>query len=186
MNLLKTRFGIDDLMLAMMQVPPERLSLEQLQEWIAHLDLRDELFKQHIAFCSQSYQRRLVCRTSRFDLLVLGWQPGQASSIHDHADSLNVTRVYQGCLTARLFDQTGPRCSNVNSSVQLQQETHLQADELATVDRYQIHQLANTSNENLVTLHLYARPLQTLQVYCPDSGQIERVPVQYDLVEIEE
>lgn len=183
MNLLKTRLSFEDFLLEMLRIPSDRLYLERLQDWIDCLDLRDELFRHHIQFCSQGYQRRLLCRTPRFDLLILCWQPGQASSIHDHADSLNVTRVYRGTLTARTFEPIAPVTSNrccPNNRMAIVQEQQLSKNQITAVDRYQIHQLANTSDENLVTLHLYARPLHQIQVYCPQTGQVSALPIHYD------
>lgn len=191
MNRIRTRLAIDDFILEMMRSPIDRLQLSQLQDWVADLDLKEELFKQHIAFCHRGYRRTLVCRTSRFDMLILCWQPGQSSTIHDHADSLNVTRVYQGHLTSRVF-QSPPKRSPFQdrcplnaadsgmSLVQMQEE-HLHRNALASVDRHQMHQLANTADENLVTLHVYARPLQDIHVYCPQTQQVSRMAVQYDL-----
>lgn len=180
MNLLKPKFAIDDFIAQSVQVPASQLQLAHLQEWAARLDLKDDLFRRHISFCSQSYQRKRLCRTSRFELLILCWQPGQSSTVHDHADSLNVTRVYQGVLTSRKF---GSSVSLTGKQLLTPQEEHLQKDELTAVDSYSIHQLANTSDENLVTLHVYARPLQDIRVYCPISGQSELVPVQPALEE---
>jgi cysteine dioxygenase len=165
MVLLQTRFGLDDLILKMMQMPYADLRLDQLRDWVATLHLSDQLFERHVSFSDRTYQRKLLCRTPRFDLLILCWQPGQSSTIHNHTDSLNVTRVYQGALTSRTFDrigQTDQRCC-------LQAEETLGAGAIATVDRQKIHQLANTSDENLVTLHIYARPLKTMRVYSPDG-----------------
>ncbi len=181
MNLLKRRFTLDDLILAMMQVPLTELQLAQLQNWLSKLDLKEDLFRQHISFCCQNYQRKLLCRTSCFDLLILCWQPNQESTIHHHGDSLNVTKVYRGILTSRTFsDHQSPTKKAPLVKVK---EEHLHKDELATVDRHQIHQLANTSAENLVTLHIYARPLKNLQVYSENSGRSKLIPVQYALEE---
>jgi cysteine dioxygenase len=182
MTLLKTRLALDDFMLEMLRMPPDQLQLHHLQDWMAHLDLQEDLFRQHLEFCDQGYRRKLLCRTSRFDMLILCWKPGQASTIHDHANSLNVTRVYQGVLTSRVFApaSTTPLSRCCQPALQVQSETDLAKNQLAAVDRYQIHQLANTSTENLITLHVYARPLQNLQVYCPRSGRLESVPVQYE------
>jgi cysteine dioxygenase len=196
MNLLKTRFGIDDLILEMLRVPIEQLRLDQLQDWVSRLELSDDLFNRHIRFCPKTYQRKLLCRTPRFDMLILCWQSGQASTIHDHQDSLNVTRVYQGQLTSRCFaaaypanqfsqfsrfsqSSQGTASTASSPSLRLNQETYLNSGELAVVDRHQIHQLANTSEENLVTLHVYARPLQDITVYCPRSGKAQSVSVPY-------
>lgn len=115
-------------------------------------------------------------------MLVLCWQPGQVSTIHDHADSLNVTRVYNGSLTSRFFEVDEQPVSN-RTLVRLKREDRLKKDDLAIVDRNEIHQLANTSEQKLVTLHIYARPLSNITVYCPNSGQSESVPVRYGLEE---
>ncbi len=176
MYLLKTRFAIDDFIVEMMRIPIERLQLSQLQAWVSQLELKDDLFRHHLCFRPEQYQRRLLCRTPRFDMLILCWQPGQASTIHDHQDSLNVTRVYRGQLTSRCF-----AAAEATNRPRLTQEVHLGPGDLAVVDRHQIHQLANTSNENLVTLHVYARPLQEITVYCPQSGIAESISVPYSL-----
>lgn len=180
MNLLKPKFAIDDFIAEIVQLPASQLQLAHLQDWVARLDLKDDLFRRHMSFCSQGYQRKLLCRTSRFEMLILCWQPGQSSTVHDHADSLNVTRVYRGVLTSRKF---GSSVSLTGRELLTPQAEHLQKDELTAVDSYSIHQLANTSDENLVTLHVYARPLQDIRVYCPISGQSELVPVQPALEE---
>jgi cysteine dioxygenase len=183
MMLVKARLSIDDFILEMMRVPQSELCLAQLRDWVNHLALSDELFDRHISFSGKGYQRRLICHTPWFDLLLLCWQPGQASTVHDHGESLNVTQVYQGVLTSRTFAtlQTNavsslpPSLHPVNAPLVLVQEEQVQRHQVVSVDRQQIHQLANTSAENLVTLHIYARPLRYLQVYCPPSGQAERV-----------
>ncbi|MBW4641558.1 MAG: cysteine dioxygenase family protein [Goleter apudmare HA4340-LM2] len=177
MNLLKPRLNIEDFMLAMMRVPSSQLHLVELEDWVSRLDLNDDFWQMHINFCCESYQRQLVCRTSRFDMVMICWQPQQCSNIHDHADSLNVTRVYQGVLTSRAFLRNDA-CKGKESLI-LNKEEYLQTDELTRVDRYEIHQLANTSAENLVTLHVYARPLTYIQVYSPITDQAERLPVRY-------
>jgi predicted metal-dependent enzyme (double-stranded beta helix superfamily) len=198
MNLLNPRFAIDDFILKMLQVPPAQLQLDQLQEWVSCLELKEELFDRHVSFDPVTYQRKLICRTPRFDMLILCWQPGQCSTIHDHQASLNVTKVHRGQLTSRCFapievaetaSEKGathslfrpgskPDCCS-QTKITLHEESYLERSALALVDRHEIHQLANTSTENLVTLHVYARPLQEIAVYCPESGRVERIPVQY-------
>ncbi len=191
MNLLSKQLSLDDFILAMLQVPIAKLQLDQLQDWVSRLTLKDDLFDRHITFKPDTYQRRLLCRTPRFDMLILCWQPGQQSSIHDHQESLNVTRVYRGQLTSRGFQaiDRSPslsftnQCSDPTAScsmpLHLCQEVQLEKSDLAVVDRHSIHQLANAADENLVTLHVYARPLQKLAVYCPQSGKSQLLPVHY-------
>jgi cysteine dioxygenase len=172
--------SLDDFVLEMAQIPSKDLTLEALKELAGHLDLRDDLIQEHIHFTDKSYARNLVCRTPRFDMLVLCWKPDQVTTIHDHAGSLNVTRVFNGELTSRMFrerERPGPgRCL-----VELASEERLGKEGFSCVDHGEIHQLANTSGKDLVTLHVYARPLKDITVYCPNTGEIDLVQLRYTL-----
>ncbi|MFB2922190.1 cysteine dioxygenase [Aerosakkonema funiforme] len=179
-NLLTKRLTLDNFISEMMSIAPQDLQIEQLQDLVGQLDLNDTLLRQHISFSDRTYARKLLCRTSRFDILVLSWHPGQFTTIHDHAGALNVTRVRSGTLTARLFEVYDER-SDREKLVRVVDEEQLGRGGLATVDRDRIHQLANTSDEKLVTLHVYAHPLTNINVYCPNSGQVDRVALQYTL-----
>lgn len=170
MNLLASQLTLDDFVVKMQNISPNKLKIEQLQDWSEQLKLNDNFLRSHIVFCSHCYQRQRLYRSSYFEILLLCWQPGQLTTIHDHNDSLNVTKIYQGVLTSRLFTQK-------DAGLSLIQEESLKSNELVSVDRYQIHQLANTSSDNLITLHIYAKPLKTIQAYCPLSGYTEQISV---------
>ena len=176
MKILETRLTLDDFRLKLQKVPIWQLELAQLQDWVAKLDVEGLAIASNICFSSENYQRQILFRDSNCEIILVCWQPGQFSSIHDHGDSLNVTRVYQGVLTSRIFTRNDAATGEF-SSVFLQ-EKYLQPDELIGVDRAQIHQLANTSEQNLITLNIYAKPLQQMQVYNPMSRQSQLSPIQ--------
>jgi predicted metal-dependent enzyme (double-stranded beta helix superfamily) len=176
------RINLDDFVLEMMRTQIKDLRIDALRDLFLHLDLREILINECVHFCPTKYARNLVCRTPRFDMLVLCWQPGQQTTIHDHAGSLNVTRVYSGTLTSRTFeayDRPGPG----RVLVRPQDEEQLGKSSVSCVDYKDIHQLANTSNDKLVTVHIYARPLKDITVYEPDSGEAKRMTVRYSLEE---
>lgn len=172
--------SLEDFVLEMMHIPIRELNLPALRELFSTLDLSDELIQEHIHFCDDSYARNLVCRTPRFDMLVLCWKPGHVTTIHDHAGSLNVTRVFGGELTSRMFEEAG-RPGPGRSLVRLRAEDRLEPGSFACVDHGEIHQLANTSDRELVTVHVYAKPLKDITVYCPNTGEIEKVTLRYTL-----
>jgi cysteine dioxygenase len=158
------------------------------------LDLDDALVGAHVRFVDERYARNLVCRTPHFELLVLCWKPGQASTIHDHAGSLNVTRVYSGELTSRTFRrrdgghgvaEVGGAASGAlpRGPVDLIDEQVLAGSGAATVDRGEIHQLANESDEGLVTVHFYAPPLSDIVVYSRTEPQTEVQRLRYSLAD---
>jgi uncharacterized NAD(P)/FAD-binding protein YdhS/predicted metal-dependent enzyme (double-stranded beta helix superfamily) len=175
MKLVKPRMTLEDFILEMIKVSSLELELRQLQDWVARLDLRDCGIEKHICFNPENYQRQLLYRDSKFEAILVCWQPGQFSPIHDHGDSLNVTRVYQGRLTSRTFARHD--CATEKLSAFLVEEKYLQKDEVIGVDRDRIHQLANTSEQNLVTLNVYVQPIQQMRVYHSTSKQSELLPV---------
>ena len=175
-----SQFSLDDFVAEMAHIPSRELTLSVLHELSGNLDIRDDLIRDHIYFSAGSYTRNLVCRTPRFDMLVLCWRPGHVTTIHDHCGSLNATRVLHGKLTSRLFREAG-RPSADRCLVELSEEEKLGPGGFSLVDRDEIHQLANTSGEDLVTLHVYAKPLRDILVYDPATGGLERVTLRYSL-----
>jgi predicted metal-dependent enzyme (double-stranded beta helix superfamily) len=158
------------------------------------LDLDDALIGAHVRFGDDHYARNLVCRTPQFELLVLCWKPGQASTIHDHAGSLNVTRVHSGVLTSRTFRrrdggrgvaEVGGAATGVlpRGPVDLIDEQVLAGSSAATVDRGEIHQLANESDEGLITVHVYGPPLTDIVVYSRTEPQTEVLRLRYTLAD---
>ncbi len=158
------------------------------------LDLDDALIGAHVRYCDERYARNLVCRTTAFELLVLCWKPGQASTIHDHAGCLNVTRVYSGELTSRVFRRrdggSGVAAAGGAESeelprgpVDLVDEQVLAGSGVAAVDRGEIHQLGNGADAGLVTVHLYAPPLTDIVVYSTSEVRTEVQRLRYSLAD---
>ena len=56
-------------------------------------------------------------------------------------------------------------------------------DPLVGVDRGGIHQLADTSGEPLVTVHVYAPPLLELTVYDTEKPAVEKRSLRYSLAQ---
>jgi predicted metal-dependent enzyme (double-stranded beta helix superfamily) len=151
--------------------------------WAGRLHLSDALVGGSVAFTRDGYARNLVCRTPSFELLVLCWRPGQESTIHDHAGALNAIRVYSGELTSRTFTRTSGASSG-DGPVAQQGEERVPADShMVGLDRNGIHQLANTSGDDLVTVHVYAPALMELNVYSTTSALVERRPLRYTLAD---
>ena len=166
----------------------------EFNELAQRLDLDDALIGTHVRFCDDHYARNLICRTAQFELLVLCWKPGQASTIHDHAGSLNVTRLYMGELTSRRFRRRdgGRGVSEVGGAasgelprgpVELTDEQVIAGSGAATVDRGEIHQLANESGAELITVHLYAPPLTDIVVYSLTEPQTDVLRLRYSLAD---
>lgn len=179
-GIVRDKLTLEEFIMETMHIPMKDLKVDQLRDLFGRLDLSDTLVQEHIHFSTDSYARNLICRTPRFDMLCLCWRPGQVTVIHDHAGSLNVTRVFNGQLTARLFKVYEKPCPG-RALVKKSVEDHLGKTDFSCVDYGEIHQLENTSNQDLVTVHVYARPLKDIHKYCPTTGEVDRVTLRYSL-----
>ncbi len=176
--------SLEEFILFMSRKTPSDLTHSQLVDMVERLSLSDELIAAHTRFARDEYARNLVCRTPGFELLVLCWRPGHHSTIHDHGGSLNVIKVQRGELTSRIYDPAEGVPPQAAGPVRLIGEQRVRpGSELAGVDRRGIHQLANTSSADLVTVHIYAPPLMHLVVYTEDGPGTELRPLRYTLDE---
>lgn len=174
------RISLDDFILEMMRIPAAELTAGRLDGLFRRLELSEELLRANVHFAKDAYARNLICRTPRFDMLLLCWRPGHVTTIHDHAGSVNVTQVFRGTLTSRTFE-VAERPGPDRRVLRLAGEEQLGPGLNNLVDAVGIHQLANTSAEDLVTLHVYAPPLREITVYYPATGRFERVALRYTL-----
>jgi cysteine dioxygenase len=176
------QISLEAFILEMGREPVSSLIHERLMDLTHRLRLSDELVESRTCFAANTYARNLVCRSADFELLVQCWKPGHESTIHDHAGSLNAISVYRGELTSRVFVPAAGLPTGIGP-VDLVAEEHVQKGGWTGVDRGGIHQLVNTAEEDLVTVHVYAPPLSKLVVYSTDSAETERRPLRYTLAD---
>ena len=169
---------LDRLMLELAREPVSTLTHARLLDLATRLDLEDELIMRRTAFSEAGYARNLVCRTPEVEVLVLCWRPGQQSTIHDHAGSLNAIRVHRGSLTSRLFAPVDGAAPG-RGPVRLVAQDTVDAGELTGPDRDGVHQLANLSGGDLVTVHRYAPPLREVTIYSTDAPETAQLRLSY-------
>jgi cysteine dioxygenase len=175
--------SLDDFIVEMGREPVSSLTHERLMHLAGRLRLSAALVGDRVAFARDAYARNLLCRTPTFELLVLCWRPGQRSTIHDHAGALNAIRVYSGELTSRTFSRISGATTGDGPVAQDGEERVPAGGHMVGLDRNGVHQLANTSEEDLVTVHVYAPALMELNVYSTTSAAVERRPLRYTLAD---
>ncbi len=121
---------------------------------------RDEL-RPHVSFKEGTYARHRVCVNDHAELLVLCWRPGQQTPIHDHNGSFGAVRVLSGVMWETIFEMDGAR------GLAYKYAREWRPGRVTGADVPDIHQLGNpeVSGQDLITLHLYAPPLTSLNVY---------------------
>ena len=152
---------------------------------LAHeLELPDRLLEEHVHFSEESYARNLLIVTPRFEMVVMCWQSGQLSTVHDHLDSFAMSLVLSGVLLNRNFRRLDDGEVPDYAELQLINEELFSPGSWLSLDLGAIHQMGNAagSSEPLVTLHFYARPLREINVFHPSENRAERVRLAYSML----
>lgn len=155
-----TGYGLSGLVgrLAGMGGPP---AFGELSALLGGVEVTAEELRPYVSFKEGTYARHRVHLGEHAEVLVLCWRPGQRTPIHDHAGSYGAVKVLRGVMWETIFEMEGGEGLAYSSA------REWTPGHVTGADVPDIHQLGNpdVSGRDLVTLHLYAPPLTSLNVY---------------------
>jgi cysteine dioxygenase len=124
---------------------------------MARANLSVECIKKYSHFCdSKPYTRqRVKCVDGQYELLVLCWNPGRGSKIHDHPGDGCYVRLIQGKLEETLY-----RIVDAQGTLELYRNIVISAPAVTYMDdNLGVHRLGNPDPEvGAISLHLYTPP----------------------------
>lgn len=131
-------------------------------------------------FEDERYTRHLMGATERFELLLICWDAGQVSPVHNHEGQRCWMGVLEGCLAEEHFAMPeaahrGPLGAGSRREFEQGQVAYI-SDEIA------LHRISTAPSTRSVSLHLYAQPIRECNLYCDRTGTIERRRLAYDSV----
>ena len=135
--------------------------LKILAQQLAADDLTLGAAARYVRFGPERYQRNLARTGPAYEALVLCWNSGQRSPIHDHRGSRCAFRVLAGVAAETRFARTAEGLVYPVSTIDLPEGT------ICATQDDDIHQVSNLQphNRKLVTLHVYSPPLRVFNVY---------------------
>lgn len=139
----------------------ERIPLDELNGLIHQLRISIDDVMPFARFDDERYQRNLMRAGPAYHALVLCWQNGQRSPIHDHRGSSCGVRVLKGEMTETIFEFS-PNGLIYPTSTSVAKEGTVCGSEDAD-----IHQVSNLQpgDRELITLHIYSPPLLVMGTY---------------------
>ncbi|MBI4752055.1 MAG: cysteine dioxygenase family protein [Acidobacteria bacterium] len=121
----------------------------------------------HVTFSRQKYTRNLFFRNEDFEILIMCWEPGQGTLIHDHDGSFTVDKIYSGSLHCIEYQRIHPDSSNLEET----RTTQLTPGDVMVSSSEDIHRVANISDQTpAVSIHLYAPPLKRMNCFNLETG----------------
>ncbi|KAI9692742.1 MAG: hypothetical protein M1820_009385 [Bogoriella megaspora] len=133
---------------------------EEIQELMRNYVSRESEWRHFaIADSSVSYTRNLVdSGNGKSNLLILVWNPGRGSPVHDHADSHCIMKILKGSLKETLYSMPDPVKSP--GPLTIKKETIYGEGEVTYMsDDLGLHRVSNPHPTELaVSVHLYTPP----------------------------
>lgn len=108
---------------------------------------------------SRAYTRNLVDKgNGKSNLMIVVWNPGRGSPIHDHANAHCVMKILRGTLKETLYGT--PTEDDRQKPLQITKDTTYGRDQVTYIaDDIGLHKISNPSDtETAVSLHLYTPP----------------------------
>lgn len=124
----------------------------------------DEWGKYALCDGSRNYCRNgIVNINGNANLLILVWNPGKGSAIHDHANAHCCMKILKGTLQESLYDMP-----EREDQMHLKQETSMHRDQVGYIsDDIGLHKITNPLADQVsVSLHLYTPPFASLHGCC--------------------
>ncbi len=132
------------------------------------------------SFCSwsqDSYTRNCIVENDKFELILLCWEKGQFTPIHDHGGEECWVKIIEGEFRETIYklDETG-ELNLVKSA------TSKTGDISYMIDFMGCHRLENLSNKKSMSLHLYAKPIRNCQCFDEHTKTFVRKDLVYSTV----
>jgi cysteine dioxygenase len=133
----------------------KEMKLPDLRRFVSDLKVNRLELEPHIQFTEERYARNLIYKCEDFECLVLCWQPGQRSPIHDHANSICTVYTVEGVLSADNYRKTA------NGHVRADYSEDFKPGSVLSIQTTEIHQVSNLQDSApLISLHFYLGPLE--------------------------
>lgn len=161
----------DDLTAELTRDPRGRKVAALLAEYAAHCDC----WAEHAHFDRAEYTRNLIHKNEHYELLLLCWEAGQASPIHNHMEQHCWMAVVEGVVEEVQFRRVAD-----GAPLQEGRTTALERGGVAYIhDDIALHLVRSGAGARGASLHLYARPYATCLVYDRETGAEERKALVY-------
>lgn len=145
-------------------------------EIMKSIDIPIREFEKYYSWKKDSYARNCLLKTDDLELLLICYEKGQETPIHDFDSKQAWIHTIQGKLCEERFRVT----EDCNGLEQLSSTT-LGTNDYSFMSQVGIHRYKNVYEARSVSLNLYCQPIEHWTQY-NENGETEEVRVSYDSV----
>ena len=147
---------------------------EKFNELIKEFEIDYNSLIPFASWSSEKYMRICLKRNKSCELILICWMPGQSTEIHDHNGQSCWVYSAKGQISETIYhnsDSQGKKA--VLNSIN-------EGGISCMNNSKKLHKLHNDSNELAMSLHLYAQPIDSCNVYDEDLVLKKRMSLKYD------
>lgn len=140
---------------------PNQVSLSRFRDLLKNFELPHSLTTKYCSFTKNNFTRKFIFQSGYLSIYAIGWEPNQISFVHHHGNSLDAILVLRGEMTHWLLTPEECRKHKISfegdDSLQKEYEgssTTIREGNWEFIDRRYGHQIKNSSNNRLFTLHI--------------------------------
>jgi cysteine dioxygenase len=169
---------IDDLCEGLEQLTAQNVEPNLIVEYLGQYKNLD--WEQFAVWDPYRYTRNLISTTDKFNLILLCWSEGNASSIHDHTDSECIMKALKGTVKeTRYAWPTKKRTKMTETGVTEGRE----GDVIWINDDMGLHRVENPSlTDKMATLHFYWPPINECLIFDEDTSKARKVKMTFTSV----
>jgi cysteine dioxygenase len=144
---------------------------------IRTMEIPTSAFKDCCSWSDDCYTRNCLAQNDKYELILLCWEKGQVTPIHDHGGEECWVRIIEGEFKEKIYkvDETGS-LKAVKSAISKT------GDITYMVDFMGCHSLENLSDTRSMSLHLYAKPIRNCNAFDEALGKFVNKDLEYTTV----
>ena len=124
-------------------------------------------------FSKNNYTRNMIYKDSNFEVLLICWSAGQMAPIHGHEGEKCWFKILSGSLEILNYEIESTK------PLKLKQLEKINVSTGYLDGPADIHAINNCYKEPVKTLHVYAKPYDSCDIYDLKTNQIQRLKMDY-------
>jgi cysteine dioxygenase len=145
---------------------------------LKHLQIPIQAFEKYTSWSDSYYTRNCIEENEEFELILICWEGGNKTSIHDHGGEECWVYIIEGEFRENIYELNG------SENLVIKKSSDYKAGDCTYMKDFMgYHDLENVSNKRSMSLHLYAKPIKACNVYNSKKKTFNRKELSYDSVQ---
>jgi predicted metal-dependent enzyme (double-stranded beta helix superfamily) len=179
------KLGLAEFAASLREIRAEEFGAAKLNPILASLDLSPGSVEPYLQWRPGSYTRNLVCKFPEFEVMVLCWDAGSVSAIHDHSGQQCWFVSHAGRFVVEDFELAAGGLRPGHARVvptTIDSNVTVGMPDYRAPGANEIHRVSVPAGERAISIHVYAKPLSHCLVFDESNQRCIDRALEYDNV----